>query len=194
MTAKLSLNSLGCVRGNRALFTGLDLALRAGGAALVTGPNGAGKTSLLRMIAGLLPAQSGTVEAQGALAFAGEQTALDRNEPLEQALLYWARLDGLALANVRVALESMALGNIANVPVRMLSTGQAKRAALARVVASHADIWLLDEPANGLDTEARALLETVIAAHRAAGGIVVAATHQPLAMPDAATVSIGGPS
>jgi len=191
MAAKLRLESLGCVRGDRALFTGLELALGAGDAALVTGPNGAGKTSLLRVIAGLLPAQSGTVEIEGALAFAGEQTALDREQPLERALLYWARLDGQDSAGVRAALDNMALGNIADVPVRMLSTGQAKRAALARVIAGNADIWLLDEPSNGLDADARARLEAAIAGHRAAGGIVIAATHQPLDMPDAVNLTIG---
>jgi len=191
MAAKLRLESLGCVRGDRALFTGLELALGAGDAALVTGPNGAGKTSLLRVIAGLLPAQSGTVEIEGALAFAGEQTALDREQPLERALLYWARLDAQDSAGVRAALDSMALGNIADVPVRMLSTGQAKRAALVRVIAGNADIWLLDEPSNGLDTDARARLEAAIAGHRAAGGIVIAATHQPLDMPDAVNLTIG---
>lgn len=191
MAANLHLAKLGCVRGDRTLFSGLDLALGAGDAALVTGPNGAGKTSLLRVIAGLLPAQSGTVEIVGTLAFAGEQAALDRNQPLERALLYWAKLDGQNAAHVHAALDSMALGNIADVPVRMLSTGQAKRAALARVIAGNADIWLLDEPANGLDKDARARLEAAIASHRAAGGIAVAATHQPLAMPDAVDVPIG---
>jgi len=112
-------------------------------------------------------------------------------QPLERALLYWARLDGQDSAGVRAALDNMALGNIADVPVRMLSTGQAKRAALARVIAGNADIWLLDEPSNGLDADARARLEAAIAGHRAAGGIVIAATHQPLDMPDAVNLTIG---
>lgn len=191
MATMLHIVSLGCVRGDRALFRGLDLTLAAGGAALVTGPNGAGKTSLLRIIAGLLPAQSGTVEKQGMLAFAGEQAALGRNQTLEQALLYWARLDGRDAADVHAALDWMALRAIADIPVRMLSTGQTKRAALARVIAGKADIWLLDEPANGLDTESRARLEAAISEHRSQGGIVIAATHQPLAMPDAAELPIG---
>lgn len=191
MAAKLRLQKLGCVRGDRLLFSGLDLTLNTGDAALVTGPNGAGKTSLLRMIAGLLPVQSGMVESEGTLGFAGEQAALDRNQSLKSALLYWAQLDGRGSAQVHAALETMALDSIADVPVRMLSTGQSKRAALARVIASQADIWLLDEPANGLDIDARARLEAAIARHRDAGGIVVAATHQPLAMPDAAEIPIG---
>ncbi|QLC25239.1 heme ABC exporter ATP-binding protein CcmA [Parasphingopyxis algicola] len=192
MSAALTLAGLGCVRGDRALFSGLDLALKAGGAALVTGPNGAGKTSLLRVIAGLLPKPAGTVEIAGTIAFAGEQAALDRELPLERALRYWAALDRRDAGAIRAALDSMALGDLADVPVRMLSTGQSKRAALARVIAGAADIWLLDEPANGLDSDARARLEAAIAGHRAAGGIVVAATHQPLAMPDATNVPIGG--
>lgn len=191
MATMLHLVSLGCVRGDRVLFSGLNLTLGAGGGAIVTGSNGAGKTSLLRVIAGLLPAQSGAVEKRGRLAFAGEQTALGRNQTLEQALFYWARLDGRNAADVQAALDWMALRSMADIPVRMLSTGQTKRAALARVIAGQADIWLLDEPANGLDTESRARLEAAIADHRARGGIVIAATHQPLAIPDAAELPIG---
>lgn len=191
MATMLHLVSLGCVRGDRVLFSGLNLTLEAGGGAIVTGSNGAGKTSLLRVIAGLLPAQSGAVEKRGRLAFAGEQTALGRNQTLEQALFYWARLDARNAADVQAALDWMALRPMADIPVRMLSTGQTKRAALARVIAGKADIWLLDEPANGLDTESRARLEAAIADHRARGGIVIAATHQPLAMPDAAELPIG---
>lgn len=191
MSAALHLENLGCVRGDRALFDTLNLALEAGGAALVTGPNGAGKTSLLRVIAGLLPAQAGTVRHRGTLAFAGEQITLDRELPLARALLYWARLDGGNLADVTGALTAMALDRLADVPVRMLSTGQAKRAAMARTIASGAAIWLLDEPASGLDSDARGLLERSIADHRTAGGIVVATTHQPLALTGAVAVPIG---
>ena len=191
MSAALTLTDLGCVRGDRALFGGLALMLNAGGAARITGPNGAGKTSLLRLIAGLLPTQAGTVEIEGAIAFAGEHAALDRDLPLGRALNYWAKLDGREEAAVQAALDSMAMRKLVDVPVRMLSTGQLKRAALARVIASGANIWLLDEPANGLDSDAQARLEAVIAGHRAAGGIAVAATHQPLEMPDAVPVPIG---
>ncbi|MEM8694934.1 MAG: heme ABC exporter ATP-binding protein CcmA [Pseudomonadota bacterium] len=191
MSAALTLTALGCVRGDRTLFTGLDLALEAGGAALVTGPNGAGKTSLLRLIAGLLPVHAGSITIEGTIAFAGEHAALDRELPLERALAYWVRLDGRDAGAISTALGRMALTDLADVPVRMLSTGQSKRAALARVIAGGADIWLLDEPGNGLDIDARTRLETAIAEHRADGGIVIAATHQPLAIPDAAPIEIG---
>ena len=173
------------------LFAALSLELRAGRAALVSGPNGAGKTSLLRLVAGLLPLHAGSVEREGRLAFAGEQAALDRDLPLARALRHWARLDGGGRGEVAYALEAMALAPLADVPVRMLSTGQRKRAVLARAIASRAEIWLLDEPANGLDRDSLLRLETALAAHRAAGGIAVVASHQPLALPDATAVTLG---
>ncbi|QLC22304.1 heme ABC exporter ATP-binding protein CcmA [Parasphingopyxis sp. CP4] len=191
MSAALTLTGLSCIRGDRVLFTGLDLSLEPGGAALVTGPNGAGKTSLLRLIAGLLSAHSGEVSMSGSMAFLAEQSALDRELPLKQALGYWAQLDRREPAEIDAALDAMALELIADVPVRMLSTGQLKRAALARIILSGADIWLLDEPVNGLDTDSRARLESAIANHRARGGIALVATHQPVDLPDAVPVTIG---
>jgi heme exporter protein A len=106
-------------------------------------------------------------------------------------LLYWARIDGGGADEVARGLEAMALEKLADVPVRMLSAGQLKRATLARVIAGPAAIWMLDEPGNGLDKEAQARLEAAIANHRAAGGIVVAATHQPLAMDGAVKIPMG---
>jgi len=194
LSAALTLTALSCIRGDRILFTGLDLSLEPGGAALVTGPNGAGKTSLLRLIAGLLLAHAGEVSTSGTMAFLAEHSALDHEVPLKQALGYWARLDGQDTAQVDRALDAMALNPLVDVPVRMLSTGQLKRAALARIIISDSDIWLLDEPANGLDTESRARLESAIRDHRAAGGIVMVATHQALDLPGAVPVSIGEPA
>jgi heme exporter protein A len=191
MTASsLILEGLGCIRGGRVLFTGIDLVLEAGGAAIATGPNGAGKTSLLRLIAGLLTPGAGSVTQEGGIAFAGMEPALDRDTPLAKALAYWARIDGSGADDVARGLEAMALANLAEVPVRMLSAGQLKRASLARVIAGPAAIWLLDEPGNGLDRDAQAMLEAAIAGHRVAGGIVVAATHQPLAMDGAVEIPL----
>ncbi|MBA15898.1 MAG: heme ABC exporter ATP-binding protein CcmA [Sphingomonas sp.] len=172
------------------LFTGVSLALGPGEAALVTGPNGAGKSSLIRVVAGLLAPAAGQVDSDGARALMAENAALDSERALADALGYWARLDGHGDA-VAAALAAVELDGLAQVPVRLLSTGQRRRAALARVVASGAPIWLLDEPANGLDVASVAALEALIVAHRDAGGIALVATHLPLALPDAKTLELG---
>jgi heme exporter protein A len=188
VNASLRIEALACARGGRTLFEGLDLDLAAGGAALVTGPNGAGKSSLLRVIAGLLTPAAGRVEAQGGLALADEGLALDRDRPLARALGFWAALDG---GDAGAALAAVGMAHLAQVPVRILSTGQRKRAVLARTIASGAGLWLLDEPANGLDAAALDGLAAAMAAHRAKGGIVVAASHQPLDLPGAVEVVVG---
>lgn len=190
MTPVLTLDKLACVRGGRMLFKGVSLALNAGGALVVRGPNGVGKSSLLRVIAGLLPAYSGSVLCTGRTALADEMTALDSRLPLARALLYWACLDGGGKTDVASALRQFDLTHLADVPVHMLSTGQRRRATMARVAASRADVWLLDEPGNGLDMAALQLLETAMAEHRARGGIVVAASHQSLALGDSLALTI----
>ncbi|MEA3052105.1 MAG: heme exporter protein [Sphingomonadales bacterium] len=184
----LALRGVACDRGGRRLFEGLDLVLDPGRAALVTGPNGSGKSSLIRLAAGLLRAAEGRVERDSAAALADEGLALDPKLSLARALAFWGRLDGTDPA---AAMAAMDLAALAQVPVRMLSTGQRKRAALARVLASGAALWLLDEPANGLDPDGEARLEAAMADHRAGGGAILAASHQPLALPGAARVELG---
>lgn len=166
-------------RGGRLLFEGLDLKLGPGEALHVTGANGSGKTSLIRLAAGLLRAESGRVE-RTALALSDEALALDRELPLGKALSFWARLGGSA-DGLGEAMEALGLAGLDEVPVRLLSSGQAKRATLARVAASGAKLWLLDEPLNGLDHEGANRLEALIAGHRASGGAVLAASHGSLA-------------
>ena len=190
--ARLAFDDVTCARGGRLLFEGLSFALGPGDGALVTGPNGAGKSSLIRVAAGLLPPAAGRVEAQGVRALLSETAALDPELTVAQALDFWARLDGRRAA-VAAALVAVGLKALAEVPVRLLSTGQRRRAALARVVAGAAPVWLLDEPANGLDADSVALLEAVIETHRAAGGIVLVATHLPVRMARAITVTLEAP-
>jgi heme exporter protein A len=158
-------------RGGRLLFEGLDLKLGPGEALLVTGPNGSGKSSLIRLAAGLLRAEAGRVE-RTSVALSDDALALDRELPLRRALRFWKADAGL---------EAMGLAALADVPVRLLSSGQAKRATLARVAASGAQLWLLDEPLNGLDADGAIRLNDVIAEHRSKGGAVLAASHAPLA-------------
>lgn len=170
------------------MFDGVSFALNAGDALVVSGPNGVGKSSLLRVAAGLLRAASGVVTRNGDVALADEHPALDAALPLAEALGFWAAIDD---GDVNAALESVDIAHLAQVPVRMLSTGQRRRATLARTLASGADIWLLDEPANGLDVTGVAMLEGLIAAHRLRGGIVAVTTHQPLSVADAKTLVLG---
>ena len=193
MIPALRLDGIAAWRGERLLFDGIGGTLAAGDALLVTGPNGAGKSTLLRIVAGLLPPLSGSVDHAGGLALAtAEGDALDPRLPLAAALGYWARLDG-TVERVAPAMATMAIAHLADVPVRMLSTGQRKRAVLARTLASGAGIWLLDEPGNGLDTDGLDRLAQAMAAHRAAGGIVVAASHQPLGLENAQRLDLTGP-
>lgn len=181
-----------CVRGGRVLFEGLTFTLAAGEAAVVTGPNGVGKSSLIRIAAGLLPPAVGSVAIAGTRALLTEATALDGDRTLAAALGFWARLDtaDAPTERVRAALVALDLADLSDVPVRLLSTGQRRRAALARVAASGADLWLLDEPANGLDDGSVSRLEALIAAHRQAGGMAIVATHQPLAVPDHKAIAL----
>ena len=161
------------VRGGRLLFEGLSLGLEAGEALHITGPNGSGKSSLIRLVAGLLLPNAGRIERAEA-ALADEGLALDRELPLGRALAFWNS------PRLGEAMTAFHLDELAHVPVRLLSTGQAKRARLARAMASGAPLWLLDEPLNGLDRDGAKQLTSTIAAHRATGGAVLAASHLPL--------------
>jgi len=184
----LTFEAVACTREGRQLFEGLSFALAPGDALLIEGPNGAGKSSLLRLAAGLLDRSAGTVVRDGRLALADERPALDEHRTLRASLDYWARLDG---GDANRALGAVGLMHLTDVPVRMLSTGQRRRAGLARVVAACADIWLLDEPISGLDEAAVTGLEALIAAHRTNGGIVLVASHQSLALPESQRVRLG---
>lgn len=181
----LAFHHVACVRGGRLLWKGVDFTLSPGDAMLVTGPNGAGKSSLLRIAAGLLRPFEGRAERSATPALLAEQHALDPERPLAAALGFWAALDG-----VTPALDAVGLAHLAAVPVRLLSTGQRRRAGLARVVASGAPLWLLDEPASGLDTGSVALLERLVAAHRAGGGAVLVASHTTIDLPDAQALAL----
>ena len=191
MSELLRLGNVACIRGDRLLFEDLSLTLNRGDALWLRGPNGTGKSSLIRLAAGLLRPASGTVERRERIALIDEASALDAELPLRRALDFWARIDTVDGHRVDRAMEEMALVPLAEVPVSMLSTGQRKRATMVRVIASGAPIWLLDEPANGMDDAAQARLVAAIAQHRANGGAVLLASHFVLGVPDLAELDMG---
>lgn len=172
MRPLLRFDNVALRRGGRLLFENLDLSVGPGEALQVTGPNGSGKSSLIRLAAGLLRPHAGTVE-RAAPALAGDSLALDRELPLGRALAFWG-------GGTDRALHALGLEALTDVPVRLLSAGQAKRASLARAAATDATLWLLDEPANGLDSEGIERLGELIEKHRQSGGAVVAAAHSPV--------------
>ncbi len=201
--AVLQAQGLAAFRGERLVFQGLSFTVTEGGALLLVGPNGAGKSTLLRLLAGLLRAASGRLLWRGEDAMAdlarhggrvGYLGHLDAIKPaltaLENLRLWADRAAALA------ALEQARLGPLAELPARMLSAGQRRRLALARLALRRAPIWLLDEPTLGLDAAATERLGAQLATHRAGGGVVVAATHLPLPLPDAARLALasGGPT
>ena len=176
MQVRLAATDLACRRGERLLFRGLSLAIGPGEALHVTGANGVGKSSLIRILAGLLRPFAGAVEREGAVGLIDEHHALDRDVPLAVALRFWTALDRGDGTPGGLGLDALM-----DVPVRYLSTGQKKRAALARLLSQRAPIWLLDEPLNGLDSGGVELVEGLIAEHLAGGGLAVIASHQMLA-------------
>ncbi len=173
----LTVTGLACERGGRRLFDGLAFTVKPGEALQVEGPNGSGKSSLLRILAGLLEASGGSVAGGGERGYLGHDAALKGRMTLVGELRHWARLDRATPDAVAAALAAMNLGALADVRCQHLSSGQRRRAGLARVLASGAPLWILDEPTAGLDTASVALLADAMAAHRARGGMVVAAVH-----------------
>ena len=184
----LAAENLACRRGERLLFRRLSFALTPGAACHITGANGAGKTTLIRAVAGLTTPYAGTVVRTGALALLDERTGLDPDLPLGRALAFWFGLDGADEAATIMA--RLRLDPLAEVPVRYLSTGQKKRAALARVLGQQAPIWLLDEPLSGLDTASQGLVSTLVREHCEGGGIALIASLQPLDVPGMTSFAI----
>jgi heme exporter protein A len=183
---RLTARNLACRRGERVLFSGVSLALEPGAAVQVIGANGIGKSSLLRILAGLMPAWAGDVARDGPIGLIDGNAALDPGLPLGKALAFWQRLD----SESDNAATRLGLAHLLDVPVRYLSTGQTRRAAFARLIGQRAAIWLLDEPLNGLDKDAARLAETLAAEHCSAGGICVIASHQVFDLPEMARLDL----
>jgi len=195
----LEARDLACWRGERAVFAGLCFTLDPGSAMLLTGPNGAGKSSLLRLVAGLLPPAEGQLlwEGEDALAdragharrlrYLGHGDALKPALTARENLDFYARLWG---GEAEPALAALGLSTLADLPARVLSSGQKRRLALARLALAPASLWLLDEPTVGLDAASVERLGGLFAAHRDRGGIILAATHLPLPLKDAGELAL----
>lgn len=197
---------LGCVRGERLVFAGLDLAVGSGAALVLTGPNGSGKSSLLRLLAGLLVPAQGRVTWDGApvaddpeahrarLAFVGHHDPIKPGLTVAENLAFWmAMRDGAGPTfslTLAPALAAVGLDRLADQPGRYLSAGQRRRLNLARLAAVPARLWLLDEPATGLDIAAQALLAALMNRHLAGGGSIVASAHGPIGLERAATLDL----
>lgn len=191
-----------CIRGERTVFTDLEFAVSSGGALILSGPNGSGKSSLLRVMAGLLAPMSGTLRRDGApvddeperhraaLHYVGHLDAVKPVLTVAENLSFWAAVKGDS-TNVAGALEDFALTPLADMSARLLSSGQRRRLNLARIAATPAPLWLLDEPAVGLDVASVESLRELIARHRAQGGIVILSTHTDLGIDGAATLEVG---
>lgn len=187
-------------RGERLVFRDFSFTVPAGGALVLAGPNGSGKSTLLRLLAGLVRPAAGHVLWDGNDAFAdlathgrrvaylGHQDAVKPGLTVTENVRFAAAVSG---RSIDAALSAVALEALADLPARMLSAGQKRRLALSRLVLSAAPLWLLDEPTLGLDTASIQRFGTLLAAHRAGGGIVVAATHVPLPLPGAAGLRLG---
>jgi heme exporter protein A len=204
-TVLLEVPDVACRRGGRRGFDGLSFALAGGELLALTGRNGSGKTTLLRALALLVPATAGSIRWQGAdvtadregwrgqLAWLGHQDGLKGDLTVAENVVIAERLHGRPVAPERLgtALAAFDLARLAGRPVRTLSAGQRRRAALARVVCSPAPLWLLDEPLNALDAPAQVALREALSRHLSAGGVAIAATHAALEIEGARSLELG---
>ncbi len=191
-----------CERGGRFVLDGLSFVARGGAPLVITGPNGAGKSTLLRVVAGFLPLAGGQLVFTGQPFGADEALAPDQlhyighMDSVKPALsvwdhlAFWARYMGAEPGSVDRALAGFDLERLAALPGAVLSAGQKRRVALARLLLSERPLWLLDEPSVSLDAAARATLSHVITDQCAKGGVVLVTSHEPLALPGAAELSL----
>jgi len=182
-TPGLVIDGVALARGMRVIQPALSHSIAPGGMTLLTGPNGSGKSTLLRAIAGRLRPVAGTISCAAPILYVGHADGLAAPLSGRHNLTDWAGLNGRPTHADAIdgALAALAAGPFSELPVRMLSRGQRRRLALARLALSPPGaLWLLDEPAAGLDQMAHAALDRLIKAHLDDGGMVMAATHAPL--------------
>jgi heme exporter protein A len=195
-TPSLSFSKLGCTRGGRRLFENVDCELAAGQWLYVAGANGVGKTSLLRMVCGLAPIESGDILWNNTpihsqrdayrqdLCYLGHLNALQESMTVDENLAFRAALGGIAIdvAQTHEVLTRFGLRGRGKQLVRHLSQGQKRRVALSRLAMSPARLWVLDEPYVAMDEGGVQLLADLIASHLNDGGLAVVTSHQRVAI------------
>jgi heme exporter protein A len=200
---RLIAENLAGERGGETVFSGAGFSLGDGEALVITGENGSGKSTLLRVIAGLLPVAAGRIvfvgndefrELGSAVHYLGHQNAMKTALSVRENLAFCRKLAGQAHMEIADALAMVGLEAVADLPYGYLSTGQKRRIAIARLLLNWRPVWLLDEPTAGLDKASEAQFAALMKAHREDGGMVIAATHQPLGLEDAQSLELGGGS
>jgi heme exporter protein A len=184
---RLVATDLACSRGERPLFAGLGFTVPSGGVLVVTGPNGVGKTTLLRLIAGLIRPDRGTIVVEGGdtaettvaemAHVIGHRDGLKGALTVRENLAFAPALYGSTGVPIADAARRLDLLHLLDLPVGVLSAGQRRRAALARLLVARRPIWLLDEPTAALDAASTGIVSALIADHAASGGMIIAATH-----------------
>ena len=195
---KLIVENLAIDRGERRIFSGVNLAIAAGQALVVTGANGAGKSTLLKAIAGFLRPAEGTISLEGGgegglrehCHYLAHDNALKPSLSVRENLLFWQEYLGTG-EDVETALERIGLGHTIDLPAGFLSAGQKRRIAIARLLVSKRPVWLVDEPTAALDAASGKMFAKLGADHVANGGILVAATHQELGLKDVLRLDMG---
>ena len=197
----LRATGLSCGRGGMVLADGLDFSISNGHCLLLRGPNGTGKTTLLLTLAGIVAPLAGSFAIEGAdeearqLHYCGHRNAIKPRLSVLENLAFWAAVNSPTGIDPETALEDVGLGGLDGLDAGYLSAGQSRRLALARLLVSHRPLWLLDEPTASLDVEGHELVTRLIDQHLDMGGIAIAATHDPITLPDAArmeTLALGG--
>ena len=195
---KLIVENLAVDRGERRIFSGVNLTVAAGYALVVTGANGAGKSTLLKAIAGFLRPAEGTISLEGGgegglrehCHYLAHDNALKPSLSVRENLLFWQEYLGTG-EDVETALERIGLGHTIDLPAGFLSAGQKRRIAIARLLVSNRPVWLVDEPTAALDAASEKMFAKLGADHVANGGILVAATHQELGLKDVLRLDMG---
>ena len=194
---RLIAQDIASVRGGRPVFAGLSFSVGNRDLLTVTGTNGSGKSTLLRILAGLLRPEAGTVTLDpveetgiaGAVHYLGHLDALKPSLTVRDNLVFWRRIwNG---APIEAALDAVGLGHLIDLPAGVLSAGQRRRVAIARLLLVKRPIWLLDEPATALDASAESMLGRLVGDHLASGGMAIVATHRDLPITPTRTIDLG---